>query len=217
MLSGTQTQTHRGIQLYIFLLQHASNHKSTADLFPKPNKQMKPFFFFKSENILFISWYKSLHCGTLLNMNLSFLNRGRAFQPCQKGTHCGSPEISKFLAGGKRELGSKKENCRPGFENECFLLAGSSLCLLLFRRVSQCCAISSLRERRHYKREFCLPATFLLFAQCGCSTGTDNQHSFIYYMFLVRLQWFSQQHRTTEAWYGPPGPSWRSSFSATFQ
>lgn len=34
-------------------------------------------------------------------------------------------------------------------------------------------------KRRHYKREFCLPATFLLFAQCGCSTGTDNQHSFI--------------------------------------
>lgn len=145
--------TNSSTQLYIFLLQHASNHKSTADLFPKPNKQMKPFFSY-SENILFISWYKKLHCGTLSNMNLSFLNRGRAFQPCQKGTHCGSPEISKFLAGGKWELGGKKENCRPSFENECFLLAGSSLCLLL-RRVSQCCAISSLRDRRHYKREFC--------------------------------------------------------------
>jgi len=114
-------------------------------------------------------------------------------------------------------VGGKKENCRPGFENECFLLAGSSLCLLLLRRVSQCCAISSLRERRHCKREFCLPAAFLFFARCGCNTGTDNQHSFMYYMFLVRLPWFSQHHRTPAAQFGPPGPSWRSSLSAAFQ
>lgn len=131
------------------------------------------FFFFKSENILFISWYKSLHCGTLLNMNLSFLNRGRAFQPCQKGTHCGSPEISKFLARGKWEWGGKKENCRPGFENECFLLAGSSLCLLLLRRVSQCFAINSREDTTKESFAF-LPLSCCLHSVAVALAQTTN-------------------------------------------
>lgn len=134
---GIETQTHRCTQLYIFPLQHSIlwYHETTADLFPEPKKHMKGFFlllrflffFFLLESILLISWYKSLHCGTLSNMNLSFLSRGRAFQPCEKEPHCGGPETPEFLAAGKRDLWGKERLCRPDLKPRHFSQAGRGL------------------------------------------------------------------------------------------
>lgn len=58
--SETETQTHGCIQLYIFPLQHSIlwNHKSTADLFPEPNKQMKAVFLL----LLFLFFFQKIFC-----------------------------------------------------------------------------------------------------------------------------------------------------------
>lgn len=103
------------------------------------------------ESILFISWHKSLHCGALSTMNLSFLSRAWAFQPCEKGPHCGGPKTPEFLAASKRDLWGKRRICRPDFHPRHFSLAGHGFCCLL-RGVNHC-AITSLREQGQNKRE----------------------------------------------------------------
>lgn len=154
---GIETQTDGCTQLYIFPLQHSIlwYHETTADLFPEPKKQMKAFFLlllhFFLESILFISWHKSLHCGALSTMNLSFLSRAWAFQPCEKGPHCGGPKTPEFLAASKRDLWGKRRICRPDFHPRHFSLAGHGFCCLL-RGVNHC-AITSLREQGQNKRE----------------------------------------------------------------
>lgn len=132
----------------------SENIKAQLISSPSQTNRWRPFssFFFFLENILLISWHKLLHCGTLLNMNLSFLSSGRAFQPCQKGLHCGGPETPEFLAASKRDSRGKRKIWRPDFKPRHFLLAGSGLCLLL-RRAGHCCATSALGERRQHKRE----------------------------------------------------------------
>lgn len=145
---------------------------------PSQTNRWRLFSFFFLENILLISWYKSLHCGTLSNMNLSFLSRGRAFQPCQKGPHCGGPETPEFLAVSKRDLRGKKKIWQPDFKPRHFLLAGNGLCLQL-RRVSHCCATSEWRQ--HKGKNFAFLPLFKCLHGVAVMPAQSKQHSFIYY------------------------------------
>lgn len=167
------------------------------------------FFFIFLESILFISWYKSLHCGALSNMNLSFLSRGRAFQPCEKGPHCGGPKTPEFLPASKRDLWGKKRICRPDFQ------PGVSHWLDLpsaaAKRGKPLLCNHILKTQGQNKREdFAFLSPFF----CLYSMFAEQTAQLYYYILLLRLRWLSLHSITKVAPFGWSGPKWRSWFSA---